>query len=221
MTHIRPTDRPEFYTVRGKIAGEDVLISDMTQVGDDTAVAGVLAVVSGENETAYVGALMTMKDAFPPLPDSGWLEQDTLYSYGDGVVMVRQGHERTHHAPEDTPALFVVWREGADTELAWIVGEKVRVGQVRIYDSQRYRCIQAHVTQTDWTPPNVAALWELIPDETPGPQPWVQPTGAHDAYHVGDCVTHRGRIWECIAGDANGNNVWEPGVYGWKDIGAA
>ena len=40
---------------------------------------------------------------------------------------------------------------------------------------------------------------------------WVQPTGAHDAYNMGDLVTHNGQTWMSDV-DAN---VWEPGVFGW------
>jgi hypothetical protein len=35
---------------------------------------------------------------------------------------------------------------------------------------------------------------------------WVQPTGAHDAYNMGDEVTHNGQNWQSNI-DAN---VWEP-----------
>lgn len=45
----------------------------------------------------------------------------------------------------------------------------------------------------------------------PNVQPWVQPTGAHDAYNTGDWVTHNGQTWESTV-DAN---TWEPGVFGW------
>ena len=38
--------------------------------------------------------------------------------------------------------------------------------------------------------------------------------GAHDAYNIGDKVTHNGKTW---VSDVD-NNVWEPGVYGWKCI---
>ena len=48
--------------------------------------------------------------------------------------------------------------------------------------------------------------------------PWVQPTGAHDAYSLGITVTHGGKTWESLAD----NNVWEPGVIGteslWKEV---
>lgn len=44
-----------------------------------------------------------------------------------------------------------------------------------------------------------------------GPQEWVQPTGAHDAYQTGDEVLYGGQVWRSTI-DAN---VWAPGVYGW------
>ena len=47
---------------------------------------------------------------------------------------------------------------------------------------------------------------------------WVQPTGGHDAYNVGDIVTFEGRVWESlIAG-----NSWSPADYpqGWQEVGA-
>ena len=57
----------------------------------------------------------------------------------------------------------------------------------------------------------------------PDPDPytaWVQPTGSHDAYILGAKVTHNGRLWECTQVNA-GVNSYEPGVWGWTDIGAA
>lgn len=36
-------------------------------------------------------------------------------------------------------------------------------------------------------------------------------------YQIGDRVTHNGRSWEATAD----NNHWEPGEYGWEDIGPA
>ena len=45
---------------------------------------------------------------------------------------------------------------------------------------------------------------------------FVQPTGAHDAYNLGDRVTFSGRVYESII---NGN-FWSPDVYpdGWTEI---
>lgn len=43
---------------------------------------------------------------------------------------------------------------------------------------------------------------------------YVQPTGAHDAYHIGDKITYNGKHYECIFD----NCVWTPDAYpqGWK-----
>lgn len=51
------------------------------------------------------------------------------------------------------------------------------------------------------------------PEEPTGDEvaEWVQPTGAQDAYDVGDRVSHNGMVWECTSP----SNVYEPGVYGW------
>lgn len=67
----------------------------------------------------------------------------------------------------------------------------------------------------------------VTPDPTPEPNPapepnpeqpseWVQPTGGHDAYKVGDRVTYKGKVYESVI-DAN---VWAPDAYpqGWREI---
>lgn len=57
------------------------------------------------------------------------------------------------------------------------------------------------------------------PEEQPAEDEYpeyVQPTGAHDAYHVGDKITYNGKKYECIYDGC----VWDPKVYkdGWKEI---
>ncbi len=92
--------------------------------------------------------------------------------------------------------------------IPWIAAAK---DDVYFYVDNLYTVIQAHTTQPDWTPDVTPALWKRFYEPEAGPQPWVQPTGAHDAYQIGDRVTHNGQVWESIAA----NNVWAPGVYGW------
>lgn len=45
---------------------------------------------------------------------------------------------------------------------------------------------------------------------------YVQPTGAHDAYHIGDKITYNDKHYECIFDGC----VWNPDEYpaGWKEI---
>jgi hypothetical protein len=61
---------------------------------------------------------------------------------------------------------------------------------------------------------------EVPDDPVPAPAPdapaWVQPTGAHDAYGIGDRVTYRGRVYESVIE----GNSWSPMAYpqGWRKL---
>lgn len=90
-------------------------------------------------------------------------------------------------------------------------------GDIRQYNGLLYRCVQAHTSQSDWTPAAAASLWTRIADPTQEWPEWIQPTGAHDAYANGAKVSHNGKHWVSTAND----NVWEPGVYGWEEATAA
>jgi hypothetical protein len=99
---------------------------------------------------------------------------------------------------------------------SWVAGEDVSVGWIRVYNGTSYRVVQAHITQAEWTPDLVPALFAVkheVPQGETYPN-WVQPTGAHDAYDIGDRVNHNGNDWESTAAA----NVWEPGVYGWTQV---
>jgi len=132
--------------------------------------------------------------AFPPLPDSGWLDAGAVYQYGDGAVIVRQSHQRTEHEPEDVPALFMVWREDAASVLEWIAGEQVTVGTRRMYEGVEYECLQSHVTQTAWAPPATPSLWAVVVAEPEPDDEWA--VGV--SYKVGDVVTYQGREYRCL-----------------------
>ena len=97
----------------------------------------------------------------------------------------------------------------------WSVGKSYATGDRVQYEGTLYKCVQAHTSQADWTPPVTPSLWTAFSiDEY---HAWVQPTGAHDAYSKGDKVTHSGKRW---ASDVD-NNTWEPGVYGWTEVTAS
>lgn len=87
----------------------------------------------------------------------------------------------------------------------WHTGVNYRAGQIVRYGGELYRCISDHASQADWTPTAVPSLWDGI-SFTGDVENWEQPTGAHDAYNVGDHVMHNGAEWVSLV---NGN-VWEP-----------
>lgn len=97
----------------------------------------------------------------------------------------------------------------------WTTATAYKVGDIVVFDGDPYKVVQAHTSQADWTPPVVPALFTPLRN-TGGatPDPWVQPTGAHDAYQIGDRVTYNGQTWESTAA----NNVWMPSVYGWATV---
>ena len=43
----------------------------------------------------------------------------------------------------------------------WISGETVEIGTLRLYEDDLYKCVQAHTTQSDWTPDITPALWVM------------------------------------------------------------
>lgn len=104
-----------------------------------------------------------------------------------------------------------------------IEGQFQKHGSIWRFNGELYRMIAKEngrpkdiVTQADWLPPNVPSIYLRI--DPPGVIPkWRQPQGKHDAYKMGDQAYHPtpDKIWEVDKVDANGFNVWEPGVYGW------
>ena len=92
----------------------------------------------------------------------------------------------------------------------WKTATKYDVGVRVQYEGKLYKCVQAHTSQTDWTPDATQALWMVVSiEEFPE---WVQPTGAHDAYNTGDKVTYNGQHYVCTSNA----NVYAPDVYGWQ-----
>lgn len=138
---------------------------------------------------------------------------------------VYQPHDSTANpgwTPEAAPALWAPYHgTTAETALPYRqptgTHDMYKAGEMMVWtDGTVYRCAQ----DTVYSPDTYAQAWARVtaggteePETpvTPTYPAWVQPTGGHDAYKVGDRVTHQGKVWESTA---NGN-VWVPGVYGW------
>ena len=103
------------------------------------------------------------------------------------------------------PALYPTWRSGVD----YAAGIRV------LYNGTLYKVLTAHTSQDDWAPDAAPSLFAkvLIPDETIIPE-WQQPDSTNP-YMKDDKVTHNGKTW---VSDID-NNVWEPGAYGWTELG--
>lgn len=63
-------------------------------------------------------------------------------------------------------------------------------------------------------PSETPSMWTRIADPNEEYPEWVQPIGAHDAYSIGDKVSHLDKHWVSTT-DAN---IWQPSVYGWEEV---
>lgn len=149
----------------------------------------------------FASVWIARSDSFPP-------RQRLARSLSSGQIVAAVTNAPTT-ANVSVPRMFMAasWTNG----VAYAVADPVR------YKGAIYLCVQAHRSQSDWSPPVVPALWRQIraagesADSVPA---WVQPTGAHDAYARGDRVTYNGKTWTSTIAA----NVWAPGVYGWKEV---
>lgn len=120
------------------------------------------------------------------------------------AAMNKVGLYLTDEQAINVPLIFPVW---SSTE-TYAVGDRVR------YNDILYRCLTAHTAQESWTPDAAYSLWtKVLTDPSGEILPWEQPDSTNP-YSLGDKVTHNGKTWE----SSIDNNVWEPGVYGWKEI---
>lgn len=93
------------------------------------------------------------------------------------------------------------------TKPAYKVGEPYPVGYVFSYEGKTYKVRQTHITQADWKPDAVLALYEVVPDAPAGggTPAWQ----ASVSYKVNDTVTYQSKTYKCL--QAHTSQVgWEP-----------
>ena len=95
------------------------------------------------------------------------------------------------------------------------IGEWCEINKVYAYGDDKSKCLQGHY-RTNYAIEETPALWLIIPTISEGYPVWVQPTGAHDAYQIGDRVSFNGSNYESKINA----NVWSPTAYpaGWKKL---
>lgn len=105
----------------------------------------------------------------------------------------------------DHPKLFIEWNENWTGKAGAIVSE----------GGNLYRSIHDVLTTAQNTKPSeTPSMWTQIGNPQEEYPEWYQPIGAHDAYSMGDKVSHNNKHWQSTVN----NNVWEPGVYGWEEV---
>ena len=131
-----------------------------------------------------------------------------------GMMLARQAM-RTAEAEDtatneviDLAPLLKTWQPGA-----------YEAGDVRAHAGMPYRCVQAHDSTgiPVWNPADAPSLWaNLHGTDAEHALPYVQPTGAHDAYMAGDYAVFGGAVYRCTAD----GTVHDPMVLsgGWEAV---
>lgn len=112
----------------------------------------------------------------------------------------------TDEAALEVATVYPSWKDG----VAYKQGDILSHGENTVGDPQLYRVAQGHTAQADWPPSSTPAIYTAIGLTSDGYPIWAQPTGAHDAYHVGDVVSHQGALYESLID----GNATEPGTDG-------
>jgi hypothetical protein len=116
---------------------------------------------------------------------------------------------------------YNVWAPGVSGWVPSTDGVPTWIQPTGAHDAYQEGAIVEHNGQS-WKSMTPANVWEpgvsgwraavlMPPSGAPVYPAWVQPTGAHDAYQIGDKVTHNAQVWTSTINA----NVWEPSIYGW------
>ena len=90
--------------------------------------------------------------------------------------------------------VFDAWQPGKP----YSVDDLVTYGTNGVGDPQLYKVVQAHTSQSDWTPDITPSLFTAIGLDDSGYAVWSAPTGAHDAYNTGDIVSYNGVLYRSL-----------------------
>lgn len=112
---------------------------------------------------------------------------------------------------EQVISVSTLWPEWSADSVSYKVDDVVQ------HADHLWRCEQAHTSQESWTPDAAPSLWSQIDIAGDGVDVWTQPTGAHNAYNVGDRV-HYPTASDPIYVSTIDGNVWSPDAYpqGWQ-----
>lgn len=144
-----------------------------------------------------------------------WLTRGEQVTHNGIVYNVIQSHQsQADWQPALTASLFRPvpvqypgenyprWRQPIDSEDAYKLDERVT------HNAEDWK---SNVAANVWEPPT---QWTSLTNPPVGYPAWAPWPGSGPTYQIGDRVTHNGFNWEATVG----NNVWEPGVFGWVQI---
>ena len=217
---------------------KDFIMAAMHTAGAADASAIAAKSVSGEADGA---ALIAAEEQIPTWRQRNYTDVPigTPYKYGDQVYKLWQAHDATNQpdwTPDKAVSLWDICHTTDPTKAKPYVAPQGTRGMYQIDDvcTEGGKLYRSTMENNVWEPSAYPQGWKTIdisggvisqPEEPeePAPEPeepkypdFIQPTGAHDAYHIGDRVIYNGKLYECIWD----GNAYSPDDYpqGWKEI---
>jgi hypothetical protein len=139
------------------------------------------------------------------LIDKSIVQKQILISNNTEKIIIKEAQQLSDEDALNQKDLYPFWSgDSVSYSLNFKVLDFTKSNELALY-----KVVQAHTSQRDWKPKDVPALFTRIQlDEV---LDWVQPTGAQDAYQIGDKVIYpsgSGQVWESTVNA----NVFAPGV---------
>lgn len=134
------------------------------------------------------------------------------------VTLAEQGEIDEITASEHIE-MFLPWSETGSYNIGdlrtYAIEQENEEGET-IAETKLYKCLQAHTSQTGWTPDVSPSLWKVCGISENGIAEWSQPISTSDAYMTGDEVMYEGVHYRSLID----NNVWSPEAYpdGWEIV---
>lgn len=128
---------------------------------------------------------------------------------GEGVTLIAPEEVNAKMDAIGTPRHEILGGMSWSDPRVWYLSPVMTNDEVE-FNGTTYRSL---IDFNVWSPTQYPGGWEEVVPSGPEIQPWVQPTGAQDAYNIGDQVSFNGQNYQSVINA----NVWSPAVYpaGW------
>ena len=126
------------------------------------------------------------------------LDLDTMRAIGRLAARQarKQAKDGTANEVIDLGPLLEPWKAGtSESPIDYAVGD------VRTYNNQPWKCVQAHTHHGEpgWEPGAVSMWGAYHATDAHHALPWVKPTGAHDMYKAGEyMIWTDGNKYKCV-----------------------
>lgn len=129
------------------------------------------------------------------------------------LQMYVQDNLSDESAMMEVASLYPTWESLLESKRTYPGGTVFRWGENGDGETQLWKFIADYAPQAVYTPDKDISHYVRVGVSADGTPLWTQPFGATDAYSLGDKVRHKEKLWE----STTDGNVWEPGVFGWKE----